>query len=71
MQFQQEGNAVLTVWKDKRQVAVLSTHSNAEMVAVGNPPKLKPSAIRHYNTDMGGLYLYFTRLTGCEKYTVE
>ena len=69
--FQQEGNVILTVWKDKSQVSVLSTNSNAEMVAVGNPPKLKPSSIRHYNTDMSGLYLCFTHVTWLEKYLVE
>ena len=42
VQFQQKGNELLTVWKDKRQVCTLSTNSNAEMVRVGNPPKQKP-----------------------------
>ena len=57
VEFKQKGNALLTIWKDKRQVSVLSTNSNAEMVAVGNPPKLKPSAIQHYNAHMGGVDL--------------
>ena len=57
VEFKQKGNALLTIWKDKRQVSVLSTNSNAKMVAVGNPPKLKPSAIQHYNAHMGGVDL--------------
>ena len=36
---------------------MLATNSNAEMVAVGNPPKLKPSSIRNYNAHMGGVDL--------------
>ena len=57
MEFKQKGNVLLTVWKDKRQVSVLSTSSITEMVAVGNPPKLKPSAIQHYTAHMGGVDL--------------
>ena len=57
VEFKQKGDVLLTVWKDKRQVSVLSTNSNAEMVAVGNPPKLKPSAIQHYNAHMGSVGL--------------
>ena len=57
VQFQQKGNELLTVWKDKRQVCVLSTNSNAEMVRVGNPPKQKPQSIVNYNMHMGGVDL--------------
>ena len=55
--FQQKANLVVTVWKDKRQVAVLSTNSNAEMVAAGNPPKYKPASVSTYNRHMGGVDL--------------
>ena len=57
VQFQQKGNVLLTVWKDKRHVSVLSTNSNAEMIAVGNLMKQKPSTIQHYNAHMGDLDL--------------
>ena len=57
VQFQQKGNVLLTAWKDKRQVSVLSTNSNAEMIAVGNLMKQKPSTIQHYNAHMGGVDL--------------
>ena len=40
VEFKQKGNLLLIVRKDKRQVSVLSINSNAEMVAVGNLPKL-------------------------------
>jgi hypothetical protein len=49
--FRQKGNEVLTVWKDKRQVNLLSTNSNAKMV--DNPRK--PEAVIKYNAHMGGV----------------
>ena len=36
---------------------MLSIYSNAEMIAVGNTLKLKPSAIQHFNEHMGGVDL--------------
>ena len=57
VQFQQKGNVLLTAWKDKHHVSVLSINSNAEMIAVGNLMKQKPSTIQHYNAHMGGVDL--------------
>ena len=47
--FQQKGNEVLSVWKDKRQVSILSTNANAQM------DDGKPQAVHQYNRHMGGV----------------
>ena len=49
--FRQKENEVLTVWKDKRQVSVLSTNSNATVQERAR----KPDAVLNYNAHMGGV----------------
>ena len=62
----QKGNLLVTVWHDKRQVAVLSTNCqpNETVVVqrrVKQPPYVKavsiPAPVRQYNTFMGGVDL--------------
>ena len=62
----QKGNLLVTIWHDKRQVAVLSTncHPNQTMDVqrrMKQPPHVKnvsiPAPIRMYNTFMGGVDL--------------
>uniref|UniRef100_UPI00398EFAF2 piggyBac transposable element-derived protein 4-like n=1 Tax=Pristiophorus japonicus TaxID=55135 RepID=UPI00398EFAF2 len=53
VRFFQKGSLLLTIWKDKRQVATLSTNQNGKMMAC--PGTLKPQAVVEYNKYMGGV----------------
>ncbi|XP_060702870.1 piggyBac transposable element-derived protein 4-like isoform X1 [Hemiscyllium ocellatum] len=53
--FFQKGCLLLTIWKDKRQVATLSTNQSATMVESAGT--LKPQAVVEYNKYMGGVDL--------------
>ncbi|XP_069752086.1 piggyBac transposable element-derived protein 4-like [Narcine bancroftii] len=53
VRFFQKASLLLTIWKDKRQVATLSTNQNARMVA--NSGVVKPQAVMEYNKYMGGV----------------
>ncbi|XP_067910284.1 piggyBac transposable element-derived protein 4-like [Heterodontus francisci] len=55
VQFFQKGSLLLTIWKDKRQVATLSTNQNGKMIACSGT--LKPQAVIGYNKYMGGVDL--------------
>ena len=56
----QKGNMLITIWKDKRQVAMLSTNQQPTDT-LHRPrrgaPVLKPDAISNYNQHMGGVDL--------------
>ena len=56
----QKGNLLITIWKDKRQVAMLSSNQQPTD-ALHRPrrgaPVLKPDAITNYNQYMGGVDL--------------
>ena len=60
MKKRQKGNMLITIWKDKRQVALLSTNQqptdNLHRPRHG-APVLKPDAISSYNQHMGGVDL--------------
>ena len=56
----QSGNLLLTMWHDKRQVAVLSTNQNAGSIDItrrNGSVVSKPTAIANYNKHMGGVDL--------------
>ncbi|XP_067826911.1 piggyBac transposable element-derived protein 4-like isoform X1 [Heptranchias perlo] len=53
VRFFQKGSLLLTIWKDKRQVALLSTNQNSKMI--GCSGTLKPQAVIEYNKYMGGV----------------
>uniref|UniRef100_A0A4W3GL10 PiggyBac transposable element-derived protein 4-like n=1 Tax=Callorhinchus milii TaxID=7868 RepID=A0A4W3GL10_CALMI len=53
VRFFQKGALLLTVWKDKRQVAVLSTNQSGKMVL--DSGTLKPQSVIDYNKHMGGV----------------
>ncbi|XP_072342411.1 piggyBac transposable element-derived protein 4-like isoform X1 [Scyliorhinus torazame] len=55
VQFFQKGSLLLTIWKDKRQVATLSTNQNAKMIACSGT--VKPQSVIEYNKYMGGVDL--------------
>lgn len=63
VRFRQSGNLLATVWKDKRQIALVSTNSSAttdtvQRRAKGGPiEKTIPNAVSNYNTNMGGVDL--------------
>ena len=49
----QNGNMIITIWKDKCQVAVLSTLSDPGVWEKNG--KMKPTAVHHYNAHMFGV----------------
>ena len=56
----QSGNLLLTIWHDKRQVAVLSTNQNAGSIDItrrNGTVVSKPTAVANYNKYMGGVDL--------------
>lgn len=56
----QKGNLLVTVWKDKRQVAVISSNQQSTdsiHTPRRGPPVSKPDAITNYNQHMGGVDL--------------
>ena len=57
--FQQDGNMVATLWKDKQPVVILSTNAQPEMEkaerkAPGGKKVAVPKPVLAYNTSMGG-----------------
>nr|XP_032821145.1 uncharacterized protein LOC116948512 isoform X2 [Petromyzon marinus] len=54
VEFFQKGNLVLTVWRDKRVVVMLTSNSEGKMLTLPDG-RLKPDAIMKYNKYMGGV----------------
>uniref|UniRef100_S4RR35 PiggyBac transposable element-derived protein domain-containing protein n=1 Tax=Petromyzon marinus TaxID=7757 RepID=S4RR35_PETMA len=53
--FFQKGGLVLSVWRDKRVVATLSTNQDPRMVRPVDEGPIKPAPVVHYNRFMGGV----------------
>lgn len=63
IKFRQNDKLLATVWKDKRQIALLSTNSSPTVESIQRPAKGGPiskeipNAVANYNMNMGGVDL--------------